>query len=209
MSDERVVEAPLMEILREAQAGDGRALDVLLVRLLPVARSWSEGRVKDEELRDLVDDIVQETAIRVVRHLGTCQATTPRELTSWVLSITHRESLRVLKRNWLRYRASLEYASAQRTVESSRDGKEAADRRIHDFLSEAHDRLPADAQTLLYLKIIEGSSWEEIGNTFGTTAGAAKRRYQRALARLKREVIGSLDGTGCPPALPAWLTKQS
>lgn len=210
MSDERVAEASLLEALREAQAGDEKALGVLLERLLPVARAWCERRIMDPGLQDLVDDIVQETGVRVVRHIGTCQAASPRELAAWVLAIAHRESLRVLKRNWLRYRAVLEFASAQQTEQRGDAERESATRHLHDLLSEAYGRLPERSQTLLYLRIIESRSWEEIGTRFETTAGAAKRRYQRAMARLKREVVGSFEGaTSSAPTLPGWLTGQS
>ena len=80
MSDPLAAEASLLEALRDAQGDDDRALKVLLGRLLPIVRLWCIGRLRDPGLRDFADDIVQETAIRVVRHLGTCRASSASEL---------------------------------------------------------------------------------------------------------------------------------
>ena len=208
MFDERAAETSLLQALWDAQRGDERALGVLLEHVLPIARSWCLGRLEDPGLRDLVDDIVQETGIRIVKHVETCRASSTRELAAWVLAIAHRESIRLLDRNWLRYRAVLE-AGGRHQVEQAADAEVvSASREVGTLLSEAYDRLPERAQELIYLRLMEGRRWAEIGTEFDTTAGAAKRRYQRALARLKKEVVAAGREAGSSEiVLPGWLDE--
>ena len=195
MSDRCATEASLLQILDEARRGDEQSLEELLKRLLPTVRAWCVGRLRDPRLHALVDDIVQETAIRIVRHLGSCRASSSRELAAWTLSIAQREALRAIEHGWIRYWVSLEGAGVLGDQGDDADSKGLVSGPLATLLSEAYSGLPEGTQRLLYLRIIEGWSWKEVGAEFDTTAGGAKRRCQRALARLKAYVLTGRGGT--------------
>ena len=206
MSDERVGEAELMQALQRAQEGDEEALGALLERLLPLARSWCAGRLRDPGLTDLVDDVVQETGVRIIRHIRQCRASSAGELVSWALKIAHRESIRTLDRHWMRYRAILEADLAHRGHPPGVLEPPQRMRQMATLLSDAYAQLPPGTQSLIYLKLMEGMSWAEIGAQCHCTAAAAKRRYQRALARLRRDVASQArQSEGPDVVVPAWL----
>jgi RNA polymerase sigma-70 factor (ECF subfamily) len=56
-------------------------------------------------------------------------------------------------------------------------------------LSQAIDRLPADARRIFVLHDVEGFKHEEIAEIFGITAGGSKARLRRARVLLK-EALG-------------------
>ena len=206
MSDERVAEAALMQALQGAQEGDEEALGVLLERLLPLARSWCVGRLRDPGLTDLVDDVVQETGVRIIRHVRKCRASSAGELVSWVLTIAHRESSRALDRHWMRYRAILETDLVHRGDQPGDLERSKRMRQMAALLSAAYAQLPQGTQKLIYLRLMEGMSWAEVGLQCHCTAAAAKRRYQRALARLRKEVAAQArQSEGPDVVIPMWL----
>lgn len=189
MADRCAAEDPLLQILGRARDGDEASLAELLKLLLPTVRAWCLGRVRDPRLRSMVDDIVQETAIRIVRHLGSCRASSSQELAAWTLSIAHRESLRIVERGWIRCWVSLESAGAYEVQVGRADSEAPSNNPLADLLSDGYAALPDGTQKLLYLRIIEGWSWQEVAVEFETTASGAKRRFQRALARLRKHVL--------------------
>lgn len=72
-SDERDGESRLeasLELLRRAQAGDGRALEVLLTRYRPRLHRWAHRRLPNwaRGLAD-TDDLIQDTLVKAIRNL--------------------------------------------------------------------------------------------------------------------------------------------
>ncbi|MDQ6830209.1 MAG: hypothetical protein M3081_15235, partial [Gemmatimonadota bacterium] len=51
------------------------------------------------------------------------------------------------------------------------------------------DRLPPDVGRLAWHRLVEGAHWSTIGQELGTTAPAAKRRFQRAQSAVRRLVV--------------------
>ncbi len=60
------------ELLQRSRSGDVEALNRLLERYMPALRRWAQGRLP-MWARDLADtqDLVQDTLIQAVKHLGT------------------------------------------------------------------------------------------------------------------------------------------
>jgi DNA-directed RNA polymerase specialized sigma24 family protein len=54
--------------------------------------------------------------------------------------------------------------------------------------------LPRETQTLLELRVDGGETWPSIAHALRTTAAGAKRRFQRAQERLRRELQDGVDG---------------
>lgn len=63
------------------------------------------------------------------------------------------------------------------------------DRALGRLLLEAQSVLSEGTQEVIRRRLIYSESWEEAGRAAGTTAGGAKRRWQRAQERLRREVL--------------------
>lgn len=53
--------------------------------------------------------------------------------------------------------------------------------------------LPAELQSLLELRVLQGATWTEVGNSLGTTAAGAKRRFQRAQVTLRQELLQRVE----------------
>ena len=53
---------------------------------------------------------------------------------------------------------------------------------------EAYGQTPPATADLLWSRLVAGAEWEEVAQEFGTTAAGAKRRFQRATARLRRMI---------------------
>ena len=68
------------------------------------------------------------------------------------------------------------------TMRMEQDGEEPD-------LSQAIDKLPADARRIFVLHDVEGFKHEEIAEIFGITAGGSKARLRRARVLLK-EALG-------------------
>jgi RNA polymerase sigma factor (sigma-70 family) len=57
---------------------------------------------------------------------------------------------------------------------------------------EAYEALPADTAAIFWSHLIGNETWEETGLAVGLTAGAAKRRFQRAQSSMRRHVLAAL-----------------
>jgi RNA polymerase sigma-70 factor, ECF subfamily len=58
-------------------------------------------------------------------------------------------------------------------------------------------QLPGEQQRVVFLKLIEGCSFSEVGSLIGVSEAAAKMRFQRGLAALRR----GLERQGIQPAV--------
>ncbi|MEU8433884.1 sigma-70 family RNA polymerase sigma factor [Streptomyces sp. NPDC029216] len=90
-----LMDADHAELVVAAQAGDGRAREELIAAYLPLIYNIVRRAVSGH---DDVDDVVQETLLRVVRDLPALRA--PDSFRSWLVSIT----LRQIQTHWQRYR---------------------------------------------------------------------------------------------------------
>lgn len=75
---------PDADLILAAQTGDQASLEALLARWWPKIRRWCLVELAD---RSLADDASQEVLIRVMRHIGTCDARRP--FPSWLRRLVH------------------------------------------------------------------------------------------------------------------------
>jgi RNA polymerase sigma factor (sigma-70 family) len=203
----------LIGLKQRTEIGDDTALEDLLTRLYAPVTGFLRRRFGggDTDISEWIDDLVQETLMKVTQHLKECSATSDAQLMGWVLSIARHVAI-----NWLR------------SCAISRNGIKpiATEVLAHDhvhpgpFLTESsastmddiilravnaiHDELPEQTQYLLWLRIVRDASWPDIGREIRTTPSAAKRRWQRALGRFRREIVRRVDelpGGSRPPLL--------
>jgi RNA polymerase sigma-70 factor (ECF subfamily) len=142
----------------------------------PTLKAFALAATRDP---DVADDLVQETFVRLVRHLRSAGA--PDNVPGWlhrvcanlVISRGRRETVATRKKSYLVDRSV--GASAEDYVIRSDETS-----RLHDALAD----LPADARTAL-LMAASGFSAAEIGDTIGRSPNATSTYICRARVRLR------------------------
>jgi DNA-directed RNA polymerase specialized sigma24 family protein len=191
------------ELLHRARAGDQRAVERLLgfvrIRTVPVALR----QVADQpEAEDLAQDIVQETLVRALAHLNDCRADTLGQFVSWAHAIATRVVLDERRRPFglvadVEVRVNLEaehHPSVEMpTLEDDADyhGITAVTLMLAAAAG-AHGDAQGDVTDVVTVRILGGAPWSAIAADLGTTPGGAKRRFQRMIARLRRETLRRL-----------------
>lgn len=202
MRDDQVVAQ-----LARARAGEGRAAEDVLGWLLPRLTRYVAARCRRHPAR--ADDILQDASWRVWCGLPGCQATSPGQLVAWALTVAQRAILDADRADVPRAVTVVGVDVLDRT---SPDGDAViADpvvRAAAEMAARAALRLPGATGYLLWARIVDGATWVEAAARLGTTPAGAKRRFQRARARLAGIIRASLLPTlGRPP--PAWLTARA
>ncbi|MCI0458443.1 MAG: sigma-70 family RNA polymerase sigma factor [Gemmataceae bacterium] len=203
---------PIDELLRRARAGDSEALAGLVgryrefVRLL--VRSRCGGRL---QARIDSSDLIQETLLRVSRHIDQFQGNSEEEWRAWLSRIAEREVIGQLRHHLgaarrdvareqpLAAPSSSNGASRleQWWAKSQSSPSQAAMRQERVLaLTNALGRLPDDYREVLVLRHLEGLGFAEIADRLNRSEGAVRVLWTRALKRLRDELIGSAADTG-------------
>jgi RNA polymerase sigma-70 factor (ECF subfamily) len=188
----RSLEAPreLDEVtLRRAQRGDARAFRVLveLYHVRVYSLLWrmlerSHGSARVEEL-------TQETFLRVFRSLDGFDARGPARLSTWVLTIATRLALNERRRKLLAPTALREVVDGGTVLE---DAASALDRRHQvERLREAIDGLTPDHRAVVVLREYHELEYSEIAEALEIDVGTVKSRLSRARAAL-RDALGGV-----------------
>lgn len=206
MPDERAVQAPDL-LISKASAGSMSALGRLLERYRDHLRLVAEREI-DPRLRAKLDasDIVQETFLDARKSFAQFRASTEAELFAWLRALLRNNVLnsvrhyretdkRELDREvLLNGDSSADALTASLATGSPTPGVKAARREQVERIEEAVGRLSDEYQTVVRLRLFENRPFAEIAASLGTTEGASRALFYRALARLKIE-IGDLDGS--------------
>jgi RNA polymerase sigma factor (sigma-70 family) len=190
----------LVGLAARARDGDPHALERFLVEVhVHVHRYLTRWLYRRRGWEDTADDLAQETLIRIARGLDGCGAVNDTMLLEWVRTVTRNvgtDYLRSMRDEW-------EQSEFLRTVNAAVDSElwereiEKWEREIIELgpgimlriLREAHATESEDAQALLWHRLVQGDEWSETGDAVGIAHTAAKRRYQRAQARLRHAVL--------------------
>ncbi len=194
---EPLEDGSLLDLARRAAAGEQQAMDDLVSRLYTPIRWKIRSILHEPYYASFVQDVAQEASIRVARHVTGFRGESDAEVRAWANRIARNEALRLLETNFLQCAALMvdlkprELARTRLDRDDDQSDRATATKLQKEWgraLEEAYDALPSDTQELIHLRVTGARSWEEVGIRFGIAATAAKRRYQRALARLKREI---------------------
>lgn len=180
---DRSAEIPLLSLLRTAAAGDPRDQEALLAALhVPIRRYLAARMARTRDPSDLADDLAQDTLIHMLGRLPQCGARSDAQ----VVPTRSRSHVPVS----LTISAAHEPVRRQRrpTVRSPRNRRPAG-RPTNSSLASfgmcshgSHVRQPNWSA----FEVLEGRTWPEVAIEMRTTTTAAKRRFQRAQARLRR-----------------------
>ncbi len=136
--------------------------------------------------RDVVEDLAQETFLRVFSHVRSFELHGSARLSTWILTIATRLAI-----DHLRRRRFAPIALAPEALHAVAEDKPAPhDRRaLGAAIAEAVGALPADFRAAFVLSAYHGLSHDEVAGALGVEVGTVKSRVSRAKAAL-REKLG-------------------
>lgn len=185
------------DLVRRHLGGDPVAFRELVQRYRTRLLRFVNGKIRDEER---AEDLVQETFIRVSRHLHNFD--TSRKFSTWVFTIAlnlTKNELRARRRSLVVYN---EYSAANREEEcpslqfedvSTRPDKVLADQTLSELVDSIIARLAPLYREVIVLREIEGRSYEEISGIAGCGLGAVKSRLHRARMSFVAMISPHLD----------------
>lgn len=191
----RIVDEPtdLDELtLRRAMRGDRDAFRALVERYeRPVFALL--GRMLFRAGREsLVEDLAQETFVRVYRALPGFGADGRRNLAAWILTIAARLAIDELRRRPGEAAAPLDGAAlAVPAAGSADDGSER--RRVAAAIERALADLSPEFRATFLLREVHELGYEAIAEALGVDVGTVKSRLSRARAALRRALQGFYD----------------
>src|ERR1041385_2215371 len=171
--------------LRRAQRGDERAWRDLIARFQPPVHAliWRllAGRAKHR-----VEDLTQETFVRVLRALPKFDPSGPASLSTWILTIATRLTLKALRRPEPATLDSDMMMSRERADES------AERRRLGNAIAAGVAALPDAQRAVLVLREYHDLDYGEIAAALEIDLGTVKSRLARARAALRVHLEAAL-----------------
>jgi RNA polymerase sigma-70 factor, ECF subfamily len=205
------------DLLARARGDDPRERE----RLFALCRNYLGvlARAQVESwLRAKVDasDLVQQTLLEAHRDFPTFQGAHEGELLAWLRRILAHNLFNEARH----FNAQQRNASREVSLEQVQQGLDHSSLTLGRCLADAGPspssmaargeaavrlagtltRLPADYQTVLVLRVLEGLSAEEVGERMGRTAGAVRMLQMRALAALREELEQGERRGSSPPS---------
>ncbi len=176
------------DLLALVRAGDERALDRLIARVLPPLRAWAHRRLP-QRARDLAetDDLVQVTIVRALRHLNRFESRGEGALLAYLRQILLnqvRDELRRTSRRAVGEDVGEALPAPAPSLVDPLVGRETLER-----YERALQRLGEEQRQAVLLKVELGYSNAEIAEVLGRpSADAARVFVARALAALAEKM---------------------
>jgi RNA polymerase sigma-70 factor, ECF subfamily len=173
------------KLVRDAQAGDGRAFAEIVRRYQRAMYRLAYGFVRSPAD---ADDVAQETFVRAYRALGRFRVGEP--LYPWLARIASNTALSQLRSRRRRPETPLEplLEAGQQWGADDDPADHAASEEQARHLREAMAELKPEHQAVLVLRVVEDLSYEEIAKTLAVPAGTVMSRLSRARAELKAKL---------------------
>ncbi|MEO0425266.1 MAG: sigma-70 family RNA polymerase sigma factor [Pseudomonadota bacterium] len=168
-----------------AAAGDARAQEAIYRTFCDAVYSLASRLLGRP---DLAEEILQDTFVEVLRHLGKFRGDAP--LGAWIRSIAVNKCLMHFRSAWVRYSRSGE--EMWDLLQHTRDGAPAA--QASTDLEGAMAHLTPTARTVVWMYDVEGYTHREIGAMMGKTTSFSKSQLARAHKRL-RDALDDQSGT--------------
>jgi RNA polymerase sigma-70 factor (ECF subfamily) len=198
MGEPRPDSAETRHLLEQARLGDAEAFERLVARHRPALRRAIQRRL-DPKLLPRVDasDIVQEAELEAFNRFDDYLEREPMPFRLWLLKTAHERLLKAVRRHLdagkrtiklevpLPDRSSLDLArqlAAGGPTPSAEVHRRELARRVRVALGE----LSETDREIVLLRNFEGCSNQEVAHLLDISPEAAKKRYARALLRLKR-----------------------
>jgi RNA polymerase sigma factor (sigma-70 family) len=176
------------DLLQRARHGDTDALNELFSRYLPSLRRWARGRLPrwTRDVRD-TDDVVQETLIQTLKHLGSFEPRHEGALQAYLrqaLVNRVRDEVRRVGRHAIPDAIVDEHPDVSASPLEEAIGREALER-----YEAALHRLRPEEREVVIARVELGQSYQQIAAGHGkASADAARMAVSRALVRLAEEM---------------------
>jgi RNA polymerase sigma-70 factor (ECF subfamily) len=181
--------ARLERLLRQAQAGDRQALEVLLGWLRNKVRPWAQRQIGGDLMRKLdASDIAQEVCIRIHRAFDRLyEDCTLPQLLGLARTVLHN-----VVADCRRRRAHREVGGEGLFAGLAADTTPAEQRVLRGErearLEQAIERLPEQQRRALRLRLRQGLTFQEIGRRMNISLSRARVLFLRAAERLRGEL---------------------
>ena len=202
MEDPRADSAETEVLLGRVRSGDRRALEELLAAHRSFLRRFVELRL-DPKLRARIDpsDVVQEANLEAVQRIDDYLLRAPMPFRLWLRQTTYERLLKMRRRHLGAAKRAAErevclpeqssMALAQQLFARDSTPSNKAVRREEALRAEeALARLPEADREVLLMRNLEGLTHAEIACLLGIDEAAARKRYGRALLRLRMSLFG-------------------
>lgn len=175
--------------LARARRGDDDACRALVARYQRPVFALLSRMLPGEAA--LVEDLAQETFLRVFAALPGFQVTGPARCSTWILTIATRLALDEKRR-----KRRLDIPLEDATEPEARERADAVTQRRQagDALRAALATLPEEQQAAFLLRAYHGLSYDEIGAVLDCDAGTVSSRLSRAKAALKARIHEVVHG---------------
>lgn len=169
--------------LARAQRGDLRAKRALVERYQRPVAALVSRLLRGQADPGLVEDIAQETFLRVFRALPTFDRHGPARLSTWILTIASHRAIDELRRRRVETRP---FDPTAFEVPANDRADDSAERKmLARLLSDAIDSLSPEYRAAFVLREYHGLEYAEIARTLGIDLGTVKSRLNRARSRLR------------------------
>lgn len=184
-------------VVQAALDGEGRAFSELVRRYDGRLLNFVHRMVGD---RERAEDLVQETFVRVYRHLHRFDQT--KKFSTWVYTIAGnlaKNELRnrgrnplvlfqTIRKNWEADHRPLEWEDTQFKPDDL-----YRKRHLREQVERAVSELPEHHRVVFVLRELEGKSYEEIAEITGCNLGTVKSRLNRARNNFARIIAPMID----------------
>jgi len=143
----------------------------------------------------VAEELTQETLVRIAASIDRCRARSEPEFRAWVHTIARRLVIDWYRRRQEEIDRRLWAAAWEATLHGQVEEAPAADEAVdvvglvlRQLLAEAYGSLSPETQEAIWRRLQLGETWAEVGRAIGTTEGGAKRRWQRAVVRMRKEM---------------------
>ncbi len=170
------------QLIELAKKGDSSALGQLLETHYDLIFSVC---VKITGNTHDANEATQEALISIVRGIGSFRSSA--KFSTWVYRIATNAALDEIRRR--SRRPTDEYTENVATYKSTPDLEESVIQNID--LDAALQNLPEDFRTIVILRDVVGSSYEDISDMLGIPSGTVKSRIARARQKLKEDLVGN------------------
>ena len=176
-------------LLNRYLCGDQRAISQLIERHTPRVRDYIRMMVKD---RDVADDIMQETFIKVVRVIDDGRYADNGKFLSWVLRIAHNQVIDYFRAN-KNSKAVNESDAGYNMLGTLRFAESTVEDRmisqqIETDVRRLVDMLPDEQREVVMMRYYSGMSFQEIADQTEVSINTALGRMRYALINLRRMI---------------------
>lgn len=174
-------------LLNRYLSGDRGAISLLIERHTLRVRDYIRMMVKD---RDVADDIMQETFIKVVRVIDEGRYADNGKFLSWVLRIAHNQVIDYFRANKNQRAvnesdAGYDMLGTLRFAENSIEDSMIS-QQIEDDVRRLIDLLPDEQREVVMMRYYSGMSFQEIADQTDVSINTALGRMRYALINLRR-----------------------